>query len=259
MVLSGDGGDENFAGYGSYAAWMRWMHPLNKPLWRRTARFFAQYIAPQKYPRSKPSLESWLRLVSYLDAKQRLCLWRDEFKHLPEQHLDIFEKEYLKASAYSLCSRVQYLDIKTYLPFDILTKVDIASMMHGLETRTPIVDIHVVEFAATIPQSINIKPLKNGDWQGKLILKKLLGQYFPAEFINRGKKGFAVPLKKWFSPGGALRTELKDRLLGDTSMLYEFFNPTQVNNLIDENNTGPLWLLFFLEEWLHQNRAGVVW
>jgi len=259
MVLSGDGGDENFAGYGSYAAWMRWMNPIHKTLWRRAARFFAQYIAPQKYPRPVPSLDSWLRLVNYLDAKQRLDLWRVEFKHLPEQRLDFFEKEFSIASAYSLCSRVQYLDIKTYLPFDILTKIDIASMMHGLETRTPIVDIRVVEFAATIPQFFNIQHLKNGDWQGKLLLKKLLGQYFPTDFISRNKKGFAVPLKKWFASGGALHAELKDRLLGEASLLHEFFNPLQIKKLIDENNTGPLWLLFFLEEWLRQNRVGVEW
>jgi asparagine synthase (glutamine-hydrolysing) len=145
------------------------------------------------------------------------------------------------------------MDLKTYLPFDILTKVDVASMMHGLEVRTPFVDIRVAEFAATIPESLNMRKNGNGQWEGKLLLKKAMEKYYTPEFVHRPKMGFGVPIQKWFAPNGSLRTAIEERLLDKNSRLYEFFEPVIIKGFLDQNIAYYLWLLLFLEEWLRQD------
>lgn len=265
MVLSGDGGDESFAGYDSYRAWMSWLAEddldrVHRPTWKRVLRPLAQRILPQRYPpppSRRPTLHNWLSFISYIDASQRRSLWRPEYQYLPNVSLDTFEREFARAQGYSPGSSVQYMDLKTYLPFDILTKVDVASMMHGLEVRTPLVDIRVIELAATIPEDRSIRRNSVGRWEGKLLLKKALQQYYPAEFLQRPKMGFAVPIQKWFGPDGALHETVLERLCQSNSMVLEFFEPAVIRHLVDWNAAGPIWLLLFLEEWLQQNRPHV--
>jgi asparagine synthase (glutamine-hydrolysing) len=171
--------------------------------------------------------------------------------------LDTFEREFARTQGFPPCSTVQYMDLKTYLPYDILTKVDVASMMHGLEVRTPLVDIRVVEFAATIPESVSISKEYTRKREGKLLLKRAMEKYYPSDFLRRPKMGFAVPISKWFAPNGALRDALHDRLLGADSPLREFFEPETMASLVERNVTGALWLLLFLAEWLRQNRSSI--
>ena len=257
MVLSGDGGDESFAGYDSYRAWMAWLAEDGSHSWKWLLRFLMRIVMPKRYPTPKPTLDNWLRFINYMHSGLRRRLWRPEYCAVSNMPLAIFEKEFARTQGYSPCSRVQYMDLKTYLPYDILTKVDVASMMHGLEVRTPLVDIRVVEFAATIPESMSINRNSAGEWEGKLLLKKAAEQYYPSGFLQRPKMGFAVPIRKWFAPNGALRDALHDRLLGLHSPLREFFEPAVIARLIERNATGPLWLLLLLEEWLRQNRSNV--
>ena len=153
----------------------------------------------------------------------------------------------------------QYMDIKTYLPYDILTKVDIASMAHGLEVRTPTVDVRVFEFAATIPDNLNIRRGDKGEWISKALFKEAMQRYYPAEFLNRPKMGFAVPINKWFATNGALKRRSRERLLGNDSKLLSFFQTDAIRSFLEKNATGPLWLLLFLDEWLRQNEAKVSW
>jgi asparagine synthase (glutamine-hydrolysing) len=134
MVLSGDGGDEAFAGYHSYLAWMG--HGEGKqeadlrPLWKRALHPVASALFPVRYPprsRRKPgaTLENWLSFINFMPTRLRKRLWRKDYKDVAGLTLDLFEREYERAREYSIAHKVQYMDLKTYLPFDILTKVDV--------------------------------------------------------------------------------------------------------------------------------------
>jgi asparagine synthase (glutamine-hydrolysing) len=263
MVLSGDGGDEAFAGYPTYRGWMQWVRrrlaPPPRSAWRALLRPVARRLMPWRYPTPEgtASLEGWLGRVQYLSAEQRRALWRPEFRRVMRSPLALFEAEYARGRDWSLCSRVQYLDIKTYLPCDILTKVDVASMMHGLEVRTPLVDARVMELAARIPEPLAMAQDADGGWTGKRLLKRLLERYYPPEYVRRPKMGFSMPVQRWFAAGGALRGMVQEQLLARGALLHEFFDPAGIRPLIEANEHGPVWLMLFLEEWLRQNRSQV--
>lgn len=258
MVLSGDGGDECFAGYDSYRAWMHYIAgPDPRPLWRQMLRPIAEILMPWRYQplvTPKLSLSAWLRFVQYIPYALRQALWLPELHSACTEEQPLFEREYRKAASLSTCSQVQYLDIKTYLPYDILTKVDIASMMHGLEVRTPIVDIKVVEFAATIPESYNMKLDTGQQWVGKAMLKRNASRWYPKDFINRKKQGFALPISRWFGEDGILAGALTERLQDASSPLREYFTLAGMNELVKKKSTDHMWLLLFLDEWLRHER-----
>lgn len=255
MVLSGDGGDEAFAGYDSYRAWLRWLAYDGIPPWKLSLYPLARTLMPWRYPPRRPTLGGWLNFVDHIPFSERRSLWRPEY-HLPHAAPPgMFEREFARTAGYPPCSMVQYLDLKTYLPYAILTKVDVASMMHGLEVRTPIVDVRVVEFAATIPEAFSIARNGAGQWEGKLLLRQAMQRYYPAESLCRPKMGFSIPIQRWFGPDGAWREKIKERLTGPSSTLLEFFEPTAIGQSLAKNHSSSLWLLLFLEEWLRQNRA----
>jgi len=251
MVLSGDGGDELFDGYGTYRGWMAAHRQEMQPQWKRLLRPLARLVFPRRFPpRRTPDLAGWISLISYIDTPQRRQLWRPDYQRGCPAPLEVFEREYARTEGYGLCERVQNLDIHTYLPYDILTKVDIASMMHGLEVRTPIVDVRVAEFAATIPSALNLNWAPGRGWEGKLLLKQVMHRTFPPAFLSRRKMGFAVPIARWFAPQGALYDFVRERLLGVDSKLRDYFDPAVMGEMVARNQTGPLWVLLFLEEWL---------
>lgn len=252
MVLSGDGGDELFAGYGTYQGWVNLLTGKNRPLWRKIGRKLGEVINPSRYPRRNVDLKTWLHLVKYLNYQSRIKLWRPEFRKKCSYTIYEFEELFKRTNGFELCSKAQFMDIKTYLPYDILTKVDIATMMHGLEARTPLVDIRVAEFAATIPQEMNLVQNNQGLLQGKTILKKVIRRFFSENFINRPKMGFGVPLNKWFASDGELNQYLRDSILAENAKINSFFEPKEVKKLVDQNKSGPTWLLLFLNEWLNQ-------
>jgi asparagine synthase (glutamine-hydrolysing) len=255
MVLSGDGGDECFAGYGSYMAWMQDYNTLNGKGWRRNYFNIMNKIFPSRY-RKTDELSRWLRYIHYISAENRSQLWKKEFRMHLNEGLKLFSDLRARSAHYTLANQVQYMDMQTYMPYDILTKVDVASMIHSLEVRTPLIDKDVWEFAATIPEEFNIR--FNADerkWQGKLLLKKLLAKDFDNDFINRKKMGFAVPLTKWFSEKGDLRMVLEDYLLSSDSTILFYFEKEKIKQMLEQMNTGPLWLLLFLEEWLRNFKS----
>jgi len=256
MVLSGDGGDEAFAGYDSYRRWMQWLayEGIPTPRWRQKLRPVAERLLPERYPPRQATLGNWLRFMTFIPAHWRQKLWRDEYVSLPIASAGELENEFARTNGFTPCNIAQYLDIKSYLPYDILAKVDIASMIHSLEVRTPLTDVRVIEFAATIPETLNIRKNGASEWQGKLLFKKLLQKYYPPEFLHRRKMGFAMPIQKWFAPDGALRGNIRERLLGPGSTLQGFFQPEAIRELLANNAVGPLWVLLFLEEWLRQNK-----
>jgi asparagine synthase (glutamine-hydrolysing) len=263
MVLSGDGGDEAFAGYESYRGWMEWLSGDNlryKPAWKRMLYPAARRILPGRYPdpaKRLPRLSNWMMFIEYFGNAQRQELWRPEYRQSIQDRQDVFEAAYARAQSYPPASLAQYLDIQTYLPFDILTKVDVASMMHGLEARTPIVDVRVMELAATIPHHLDIARSSSGEWSGKRLFKKVLERYYPAGFFDRPKMGFAVPIQAWLEGDVQRPDSLRQRLLDPGSALGEFFEPAAIQGLLEQKQYRKLWLLLILDEWLHQNRAYV--
>jgi len=142
-------------------------------------------------------------------------------------------------------------DLATYLPCDLMTKVDIASMAHGLECRAPILDYRVVEFAAALPVK-----LKYRFGCGKRLLREAFGDLLPREVFTRRKMGFGVPLDSWF------RRELKplgdDLLLSPGARCRAFFRPEAVAGLWNDHQSGRydtsnrLWALVMLEAWLRE-------
>jgi asparagine synthase (glutamine-hydrolysing) len=250
MVLSGDGGDECFAGYNSYSTYMKHL-PINyrsgikKKLYPLQEKLF-----PKRYPK-EDTLEKWISNMSYLQNDWRSKLWRPEYYSFMANMPTGFEEIYAKTKNYTTVNKVQYVDMKTYMNFDILTKVDIASMIHSLEVRTPLIDKEVWEFAANIPEEFNINN-KSGEWYGKQLLKELMLKNFPTDFVTRRKQGFGVPISKWFAQQGELNSLLHDRLLSQNSVIKNYFNQSTILKLMEINHFGALWLILFLEEWLTQ-------
>lgn len=243
MVLSGDGADEAFAGYNAYRYWLEFIHLKGNP-------------------RESLSAGHWLRFKSSkLKEPIRMQLWRPEYRHLVNSRFHEFETLFEKGRGYSDVQHAQYMDLNSYLPFSILTKVDRASMCHGLEVRVPFVDVKVMEFAAMIPESLQIGKNAQGEYEGKLLLKNLMARYYPESFLRRPKMGFEMPIAKWFGKEGMLRPELRARLVGRESALLEYLDAGKITWLLDESevtDAKDLWLLLFLEEWLRQNKECLV-
>ncbi|HEX9656899.1 MAG TPA: asparagine synthase (glutamine-hydrolyzing) [Bacteroidota bacterium] len=240
MVLSGDGADELFAGYWSYGHWL-------SSLWQSAS-------TPDGAHRGA-TLSDWLVHVNYINPAQRSSLWKPDLASVCPSPLERMKWEFGRTRELSACNKAQYMDMKSYLPYDILTKVDIASMMHGLEVRTPFVDVRVAECAARIPEVLNIGSPDGKEWNRKLLLKKVAEKYYPKAFLHRPKMGFAMPLAKWFHSTGHLHAEVRERLLGKNSSLSEFFNAKPMSSLLSQNAHGPAWVLLFLEEWLRANKG----
>jgi len=247
MVLSGDGPDESFAGYWSHRDFMARFAKGGEKTNAKNVNL--------NYERSSydPTLADWLEFIHYFPVPDRMQLWKPELRSICPGPINVFHNEFAKASSFSLAHRVQYLDLKTYLPYDILTKVDIASMMNGLEVRVPFVDKRVVEFASTIPERHSIGIGSSGEWERKLLLKKVAERYYPKEFVNRPKMGFAMPVAKWFAPGGELHNTVRERLLSPSSPLAQLFEHSAMDNLISRGAFGQMWLLLVLDEWMTQN------
>ena len=152
----------------------------------------------------------------------------------------------------------QYMDIHTNLPGHILSKVDTASMSHGLEVRPPIIDKNILELASLIPFQEKYDN-KNELSPGKSNLKKLLGRDFEKEFIYREKQGFSIPKYKWFYKNNFGYELLNDFLNNEDNKLNSFFNKTTIIKLLEDhtNKTNDhsnfLWLLLVLGIWLKDN------
>jgi len=256
MVLSGDGADEIFAGYCSYRNWMKYLAAGEKyPMWKKTLRPLFSKLFPEKYPPGLgygDGLEHWLSFVTQAPLHTRMKMWKNEYRNAVTNSIETFEEFFEKTESFDRLQRVQYMDIKTYLTYAILTKVDIASMMHGLEVRTPFVDKAVYEFAATMPSNINFGIIEKFGMQGKKLNKKILMKDFSESFVYRDKMGFAMPIGEWFREGGDYHGELYDRLLSSNSKLLTYFNTDEIQKVIRTNQVGPVWLLLFLDEWLRQ-------
>ncbi len=254
VALGGDGGDENLAGYRRYV-FDYWENQLRRftPSWIRRSVFgpLGRWYpglawAPQIF-RAKATLQSlscsplegYYHSVSGLRPNEKPRLFTADFcKALGDyDSLDVLQGYYDRAGTDDLLSRIQYVDIKTYLPDDILTKVDRASMAVSLEVRAPMLDHHFMEAAASIPSSLKLRRRT-----GKYIFKKAMSPFLPPEILYRKKQGFAIPLDRWF------RGELRD-------LAYEtiFSSP---DGVLDHAFLRRIWQQH--QKGTH-NRAAILW
>jgi asparagine synthase (glutamine-hydrolysing) len=259
VALSGDGGDEAFAGYDRYevhASRSKWNFFPGK-----TGEMYRNYIHPKLpfgtlgrqflYNLSLQTDERYLNSVSFAGKERNLfskdyLAWADAQPH----PFRLFQ-QYQNEGATDPISAAQYTDTKTYLPGDILTKVDRMSMLTSLEVRVPLLDHEVFEWAAKLPIEMKVKAK-----QRKYLLRKLAEKIgVPSEVMNRPKRGFAMPLKNW------LRHDLKEltHILTEPRTLQRgYFNKIQIEHLLAEHFRGrrdwslEIWQLLIFELW-HRN------
>ncbi|HHH39987.1 MAG TPA: amidotransferase 1, exosortase A system-associated [Sedimenticola sp.] len=272
VVLSGDGGDENLAGYRRYR-WhtyeerMRALLPaaIRRPLFGLLGRVYPKADWAPKVLRAKStfealardSLEGYLHSVSLLSNGMRDDLFSGRLKRELQGYraIEVFRRHAREAPTDHPLSLVQYLDIKTYLPGDILTKVDRASMAHALEVRVPLLDHPLVEWMASLPPDLKLRGR-----EGKYIFKKALEPMLPRDILYRPKMGFAVPLGSWFR--GPLRTRVRESILGSTLADTGLFDERCLNRLVQQHQSGvrdfstPIWTLMMFEAFLHNAGAG---
>ncbi len=161
---------------------------------------------------------------------------------------DFLHAAFGRASGRDAVTAASLADVQTYIPCDLMTKTDIASMAHGLECRHPLLDYRVVELAATLPLRYK---LHHGDT--KWILKKAFADLLPGPIMRRSKMGFSVPLAAWFR--NELRDYARDVLTDPQALSRGYFRPQAVRRLLDEHERGAwdhshrLWSLLFLELW----------
>jgi asparagine synthase (glutamine-hydrolysing) len=216
VALSGDGGDENFAGYRRYyhEQWENRLRGFMPPGFRRAVfgplgRWYPKMDWAPKVFRGKCTFQSLARdpLEGYFyggtfssPEMKRALLGPEVWKQLNGyDSVEVARYHYDRAGTTDMLSRIQYVDIKTYLVDDILVKVDRASMANSLEVRCPLLDHKLMELIAQMPSNLK---LRNGT--GKYILKKALERILPSDILYRPKKGFAMPVSEWF------RTDMKE-------------------------------------------------
>jgi asparagine synthase (glutamine-hydrolysing) len=255
VVLSGDGGDEVFAGYDKYVVEQHERNSRSLPAAaRRMLGSLSRKMPAGMRGRNFLRHHSLAGAERYLDA---LTLFRKEdIRRMFQPGVsDVLlrcepwreKAAYMEADNRHWLSSLQALDIKNYLPLDILTKVDRMSMAHSIETRVPLLDHKLVEFAATIPPEMN---LRRGET--KSVLKRAMRGILPDRIIDRPKHGFAVPLGYWFR--GKLGAYVHDLLLAGSGRRRGFFNIGYIESLVARHERGQdldlqLWTLISFELW----------
>jgi asparagine synthase (glutamine-hydrolysing) len=261
VVLNGDGGDELFAGYLRFAAGVmaaripRMVFRLGRAMTaslpsvggprhpvRRATRFFRDADVPW--------LERYSRWISFFHRDlQDLVLPSVASDLACFDRLAYFRPHLAAVQGRSPLAQLLYLNAKTYLPDDLLVKMDRLSMAHALETRSPFLDRELMEYAASLPDGFKLHGRTT-----KWIMRKAFRDILPAEILTRGKMGFGVPLATWFR--GELREPLQSLLLEPTARLREYVDARHVRRLVEahlssrQNLEHQLWLLLTFEVWL---------
>lgn len=230
VALTGDAGDELFAGYDAYAKGLRlWGSPRQQLLFAGKTPWANLLVdVPMMFLPRRRRLMELEKVVP--DRIRRRALSEHAFSGLDENALYARRKHWLsRVDGCDLLSRMQYLNIKSYLPDDILVKVDRMSMAHGLECRSPFLDYRIVEFAARLPFEAKIDRFG----KQKLLLRHLLQRYVPEALFERPKAGFCVPWADWCR--GPLGRKLHDRW---QAMRSPLFNPEAADVLFPRHKLG---------------------
>jgi asparagine synthase (glutamine-hydrolysing) len=256
VALSGDGGDEIFAGYDKYVVESTERRWDSLPLPARSAlgaisRLIPEGVRGRNFTRhfSLSGAQRYLDACTHFQEGQRKKLFSADVLRLMQEH-DPWSTaaEHLTMRNGDWLSSLQYWDFQAYLPLDILTKVDRMSMAHSLEARPPLLDHELVEFAATIPPE-----MKLSGGRTKHVFKEAMRGILPQQIIDRRKQGFAIPLGRWFR--GQLSDFVHDLLLSQSSRERGILNPAYVKWLVKDNERGrpqhdlQLWTLISFELW----------
>ncbi len=268
VALSGDGGDELFAGYRRYKLHMaeqalRDKIPLSmrKPIFSLLGKLYPKLDWAPQFLRAKTtfqslamtSSEAYLNSMSKLRKGERENLYSSEFKKKLKGYSSnqVFERILKGKKFKDPLKEVQYLDYKTWVTGDINTKVDRASMAHGLEVRVPILDHQFVEWAFKVPSKVN---LHKGE--GKAIFKKQLEPHVPHDNLYRKKMGFRVPMCEWLK--GPLKEKMQTLLISKAFIEAEIFDDKKIKKMITEHvksvkdHSAALWTLMMLGQFIEK-------
>jgi asparagine synthase (glutamine-hydrolysing) len=275
VALNGDGGDEAFAGYTRYVS-NRMAGSLDRlPASVRRLVAAAGRRLPERGEVSSPlnrarrmagalaldPIERYASYVSLHGADRRAALYTPEYADLvgPVDALDVLRDPWEAASGEDVLDRLLEVDTLTYLPDDLIAKIDIATMAHALEARSPFLDHEMMELAASIPAS-----LKARGTEKKWVLREAMRGWLPDDLLDRPKQGFSVPLSDWFR--GELRTHVSEVLLDPSTLARGWFREEAVRGMLDRHaagadaEAGRIWSLLMLELWhreLVEGRASV--
>jgi asparagine synthase (glutamine-hydrolysing) len=270
VALSGDGGDENFAGYRRYFLDMR-ENQLRSilPLGVRRAVFgplamiYPKMDWAPRFLRAKTTFRSlsfdpvrgyFETMSTFRNYEKPAVLSEDLRRRLAGyDSSDLFRAYDRQADTDDLLSRIQYIDIKTYLTDDILTKVDRASMANSLEVRCPLLDHKLMELAASMPSALKLRGTTS-----KYIFKKMMENYLPKDIIYRRKMGFSVPLKDWFRNG--IRDYAHQYIIDRQD---PYLSGSQVKKIWNQHQAGyrdrsdQLWNVLMFRLWYERHTGGV--
>jgi asparagine synthase (glutamine-hydrolysing) len=251
VVLNGDGGDELLAGYPRYD-----FLPVDRMAARwlpggAGGRLRGLLAKSRRLDRlASPFSRTYLNRICYFSPVEKAALYTDDFR-LGLQGIDSYDllaQWFHEAPARDLLDQLLAVDTRSYLPDDLLVKVDRATMAHGLEARSPLLDHKLMEFAASLPVRLKVR-----QGQGKYLLKQAMRGILPDHLLDRPKQGFGVPIDRWFRED--CRDFVRDVLLSKRSFSRGYFQPKKVRSLIDrhqqaaENYGYRLHALLMLELW----------
>ena len=268
VALNGDGGDESFAGYERYAAmrlaerYARVPHLLRKvfveapvsllpssELKRSRFRDAKRFLRGADLPRT----ERYFRWMSTFNRDAKHALYTPDFEAsvAGQNSSSLLDEWFERANGSGIVDAAMMTDQMTYLPNDLLVKVDIASMANSLEARSPFLDHTLIEFAASLPEHIKMSGLGT-----KTLLKKVAARLVPREVIYRQKMGFGVPMGKWFRED--MREFVREVLLSDRAMGRGVIRGEVTRRYVDEHlaakfdHSFQLWTLLMLELWFQR-------
>ena len=258
VALSGDAGDESFGGYKRYV-WSHVAHMIDRlPAIARRAVVRALVHVPtgpgrwvREYGAALATDEAsrYLRYISHFSAAEKHEVYSADLRarFTRDATAERFAGMLAASRGGDALSKLMELDVRTYLPDDIFVKVDIASMAHALEVRAPLVDQHVMELAAGIPANLKIQGVT-----GKVLLKQAFADAIPEAIVKRGKRGFSLPLRRWFAD--ELLGYARETLLSRRARERGLFDARGVAHLLDRHGRGEdhgdrIWNLLVLELW----------
>ncbi|MBM4124933.1 MAG: hypothetical protein FJ246_08300 [Nitrospira sp.] len=261
VALNGDGGDELLAGYPRYKL-LPWERQADRWLSGKAGAFLRSFLPSDKADGrgsrllsrlerlATPFSRTYLERIRYFSREEKSRLYQPDFSSMVsgEDSYRLLTSWFEEAKATDLLDRLLAVDTRSYLPDDLLVKVDRATMAHGLEARSPFLDHKLVEFAAALPADMKVR---NG--QGKYLLKKAMRGTLPDSILDRPKMGFGVPIDRWFRED--CRDFVRDTLLSSQAIGRGYFQPERVRELLDrhqgvgENYGSRLYALLMLELW----------